>query len=221
MHEIDAILKNEPGVLYSNAIAGFSILSQTTSSRNGVYFCLLHRMASATGLAANPAIVASVNAKLARLIDAQSFALLPPAIPGIGQASGLDFFIQDRAGKSVDYLWQNTQAFLAAAHKRPELARMNLVFSPAVPQMFAAVDKDKVFKLGVPIEEVYSALQTLLGGNYVNQFNRFGRVWKVFVEAEAAISDQGHRCWPILCPQQCRRHGPAFNSDRYAEGLRT
>ena len=76
--------------------------------------------------------------------------MLPPAIPGIGQASGLDFFIQDRAGKSVDYLWQNTQAFLAAAHKRPELARMNLVFSPSVPQMFAAVDKDKVFKLGSP-----------------------------------------------------------------------
>ena len=118
------------------------------------------------------------------LPDAQAFAFLPPAIPGIGQACGLDFFIQDRAGKTVDYLWQNTQNFLAAAHKRPELARMNLVFSPALPQMFAAVDKDKVFKLGVTIENVYAALQTLLGGYYVNQFNRFGRVWKVFVEAE-------------------------------------
>jgi HAE1 family hydrophobic/amphiphilic exporter-1 len=185
MHEIDEILKHEPGVLYSNAIAGFSILSQTTSSRNGVYFCLLTPYGQRNRASLqSPAVVASVNAKLARLTDAQAFALLPPAIPGIGQASGLDFFIQDRAGKSVDYLWQNTQAFLAAAHKRPELGRMNLVFSPAVPQMFAAVDKDKVFKLGVPIGEVYGALQTLLGGNYVNQFNRFGRVWKVFVEAE-------------------------------------
>ena len=85
---------------------------------------------------------------------------------------------------TVDYLWQNTQKFLAAAHKRPELARMNLIFNPGGPQMFAAVDKDKVFKLGVSIEDVYGALQTLLGGYYVNQFNRFGRVWKVFVEAE-------------------------------------
>jgi HAE1 family hydrophobic/amphiphilic exporter-1 len=81
-------------------------------------------------------------------------------------------------------LWQNTQKFLAAARKRPELGRMNLTFSPAVPQMFAAVDKDKVFKLGVTIDSVYAALQTLLGGYYVNQFNRFGRVWKVFVQAE-------------------------------------
>src|SRR5208282_2528018 len=91
---------------------------------------------------------------------------------------------QDHAGKTVDYLWQNTQKFLAAAKKRPELGPMNLLFDPATPQMFAAVDKDKVFKLGISIEDVYSALQTLLGGYYVNQFNRFGRVWKVFVEAE-------------------------------------
>ena len=129
-------------------------------------------------------VVASINQKLAGLPDAQAFAFLPPAIPGIGQASGVDFFIQDRSGSTVDYLWQNTQKFLAAAHKRPELASMNLTFSPAVPQMFAAVDKDKVFKLGVSIDAVYAALQTLLGGYYVNQFNRFGRVWKVFVEAE-------------------------------------
>ncbi|MBF6569158.1 MAG: efflux RND transporter permease subunit [Candidatus Binataceae bacterium] len=129
-------------------------------------------------------IVADVNRKLAALPDGQAFAFLPPAIPGIGQASGIDFFIQDRGGHDVNYLWQNTQKFLAAARQRPEITRMNLTFSPSVPQMFANVDKDKVFKLGVSIDEVYRALQTLLGGYYVNQFNRFGRVWKVFVEAE-------------------------------------
>jgi len=132
----------------------------------------------------SPAIVARLNQKLFAIPDALAFAILPPPIPGIGQASGVDFFVQDRAGKDVDYLWQNTQKFLAAAHKRPELARLNLLFSPAVPQMFAGVEKDKVFKLGVSISDVYRALQTLLGGYYVNQFNRFGRVWKVFVEAE-------------------------------------
>jgi HAE1 family hydrophobic/amphiphilic exporter-1 len=185
MRKIDDILKNHPGVLYYNAISGFSILSQTANSRNGLYFCLLtpYDQRRSAALQAGP-VVASLNSKLAQLPDAQAFAFLPPAIPGIGQASGVDFFVQDRAGKSIDYLWQNTQKFLAAARKRPELARLNLTFSPAAPQMFAAVDKDKVFKLGVSIESVYAALQTLLGGYYVNQFNRFGRVWKVFVEAE-------------------------------------
>jgi HAE1 family hydrophobic/amphiphilic exporter-1 len=185
MRRIDEILKHEPGVLYGNGIAGYSVLSQTTSPRNAVYFCLLTPYPErATRALQSVAVVASLNRKLAGLLDAQVFAFLPPAIPGIGQASGIDFFIQDRGGHDVDYLWQNTQKFLAAAGKRPELAGMRFTFSPSVPQLFAAVDKDKVYKLGISIDQVYLALQTLLGGNYVNQFNRFGRVWKVFVEAE-------------------------------------
>jgi HAE1 family hydrophobic/amphiphilic exporter-1 len=185
MRKIDDILKREPGVLYYNAVAGYSILSQSSSTRSGLYFCLLgpYDQRKSAALQAGP-VVGSINRKLAGLPDAQAFAFLPPAIPGIGQASGVDFFVQDRSGGTVDYLWQNTQKFLAAARKRPEIAGMNLTFSPAVPQMYAAVDKDKVFKLGVTIQSVYAALQTLLGGFYVNQFNRFGRVWKVFVEAE-------------------------------------
>jgi HAE1 family hydrophobic/amphiphilic exporter-1 len=191
MKKIDAILANEPVIRYVNTIAGYSLLSQTTSTRSGTYFCLLQPFEKRNTAAMQAgAVVARLNQKLVTLPDAQVFAFLPPAIPGIGQASGLDFFIQDRAGKSVDYLWENTQKFLAAAKKRPEIARMNLTFSPSVPQMFAAVDKDKVFKLGVSIDDVYRALQTLLGGYYVNQFNRFGRVWKVFVEAESGYRNK-------------------------------
>src|SRR5579862_3678776 len=185
MRKIDDILKSEPGVRFYNAVSGYSVLSQSSSPRSGLYFCLLapYDQRKSAALQAGP-VVASINRKLAGLPDAQAFAFLPPAIPGIGQASGVDFFVQDHSGNTVDYLWQNTQKFLAAARKRPEIAGMNLTFTPAVPQMFAAVDKDKVFKLGVTIESVYAALQTLLGGYYVNQFNRFGRVWKVFIEAE-------------------------------------
>src|ERR1700739_4105969 len=88
-------------------------------------------------------IIESVNRKLFGLPDAVAFAFPPPAIPGIGQASGVDFLIQDRAGHDVDYLWSNTRKFLEAMHRRPEMAQMNLLFTPAVPQLFAAVDKDK------------------------------------------------------------------------------
>jgi HAE1 family hydrophobic/amphiphilic exporter-1 len=186
MKTIDAVLRTGPAIRYVSGIAGYSMLSQTSSPRNGFFFCSLkpydERMTPA--LQAGP-IIASVNRKLFGLPGAIAFAFAPPAIPGIGQASGVDFFIQDRAGHDVDYLWSNTAKFLAAAHKRPELAQLSLLFTPAVPQFFAAVDKDKAFKLGVPINDVYEELQTLLGGYYVNQFNRFGRVWKVFVEAES------------------------------------
>jgi len=186
MTNINELLKNQPGIRDSTGIAGFSILSQTSSTRSALYFCTLkpygERMTAALQA---PVIVASLNRKLAQIPDAQVFAFLPPAIPGIGQAGGVDVFIQDRGGHDVNYLWQNTQKFLAAAEKRPEIAGMNLTFSPSVPQFFADVDKDKAFKLGVPINDVYAALQALLGGTYVNQFNRFGRVWRVFVEAES------------------------------------
>ncbi len=185
MTRLNAILKSESMVRYYTGITGFSLLSQTTSPRSALYFCQLQPYSRCMKLELQAsAIVAAINQKFAAFPDAQVAAFLPPAIPGIGQAGGVDFFIQDRGGHDVEYLWQNTQKFIATARKRPELARLNLTFSPAVPQFFADVDKDKVFKLGIPIRDVYGALQSLLGGVYVNQFNRFGRVWKVFVEAE-------------------------------------
>jgi len=185
MRSIDEILKSEPGVSYVNAVSGYSLLSQTASPRNGLYFVQLAPYDErATRELQSDAIVAAVNRKLYGLPDAQVFAFLPPAIPGVGQAGGVDVFIQDRAGKTVDYLWQNTQRFMGELQKRPEIAFVATTYAPAVPQLFAHVDEDRVFKLGVPIQDVYQTLQAFLGGTYVNEFNRFGRVWRVFLQAE-------------------------------------
>src|SRR6058998_3207533 len=185
MRKVDAILKEQPGVHYINSVSGFSILSQTSSPRSGLAFVQLAPYDErATPALQADAVVAALNAKLAALPDAQAVALLPPAIPGVGQAGGVDFFIQDRVGNSVDYLWQNAQRFMADLRNQPEIAFLNTTFTPAAPQLFAHVDEDRVLKLGVPIRDVYGTLQALLGGNFVNQFNRFGRVWRVFLEAE-------------------------------------
>src|SRR5947199_276577 len=185
MRKVDAILKEQPGVHYINSVSGFSILSQTSSPRSGLAFVQLAPYDErATPALQADAVVAALNAKLAALPDAQAVALLPPAIPGVGQAGGVDFFIQDRVGNSVDYLWQNAQRFMAELRNRPEIAFLNTTYTPAAPQLFAHVDEDRVLKLGVPIQDVYGTLQALLGGNFVNQFNHFGRVWRVFLEAE-------------------------------------
>ncbi len=185
MRKIDQILKAQPGVHYINSVSGFSILSQTSSPRSGLCFVQLSPYGErGTSALQADAVVAAVNRKLAALPEAQVIALLPPAIPGVGQAGGVDFFVQDRAGNTVDYLWQNAQRFMAELRKRPEVAFLSTTFTPAAPQLFAHVDEDRVFKLGVPIRDVYGTLQALLGGTFVNQFNRFGRVWRVFLEAE-------------------------------------
>ncbi len=138
MKQIDGVLKNQPGIENYAAIAGYSILSQVSSTRSGLYFCQLnpYDLRKQRQLFAQ-SIIESVNRKLAALPDAQVFAFPPPAIPGIGQAGGFDLMVQDKSGQTVDYLWDNTQKFLAAAKKRPELGRMNVLFNPATPQLFA------------------------------------------------------------------------------------
>jgi HAE1 family hydrophobic/amphiphilic exporter-1 len=131
-------------------------------------------------------IMGRINAQFrSEIPEANVVAFPPPAIQGLGTGGGFSFWIQDRSGGTVDFLNQNLQKFLEAARKRPELANVNSVWRPSVPQIFAEVNRDKVIKQGVAIKDVYQALQAFLGGIYVNQFNRFGRQWKVFLQGES------------------------------------
>jgi len=92
--------------------------------------------------------------------------------------------LQDRSGGSPDYLAQQAARFMEAARKRPEIARINTLYRATVPQIFADIDRSKVLKSGVPLNDVNTTLGALLGSSYVNDFNRFGRVYKVYVQAE-------------------------------------
>jgi len=118
---------------------------------------------------------------------------MPPAIPGLGSQGGFTMWLQDRSGGSIEFLNENIQTFLAAARKRPELTGVYTLFSASEPQVFANVDRDKVLRQGVALGDVYQTLQTFLGGLYVNQFNRFGRVWRVFLQADGATRTSADR----------------------------
>ncbi len=116
--------------------------------------------------------------------EATAFAVMPPSIPGLGTQGGFSFWLQDRTGGTLDFLNQNVEKFLDAARQRPELVGVTTQFTAAVPQLYADVDRDKVLKQGIAIGDVYQTMQAFLGGLYVNQFNRFGRQWRVFLQAE-------------------------------------
>jgi HAE1 family hydrophobic/amphiphilic exporter-1 len=92
--------------------------------------------------------------------------------------------LEDRSGQDVPFLAAQTKAFIEEASKRPEIARITTTFTPAVPQVYVHVDRDKVLKQGVELSNVYKTLQTFMGGYFVNYFNRFGRQWQVYVQAE-------------------------------------
>ena len=187
IRKVEKILGETKGVQSYSTIGGFSLLAYVSATYNGFAFISLEPWEERSGKGMDAqALIAKVNARFkAEIPEATVFAFLPPPIPGLGSAGGFSFWLQDRSGGSVEVLNDNLQKFLAAAKKRPELQNVNSSFRAAVPQVYVDVDRDKALKQGVPIGDVYQALQTYLGGTFVNQFNRFGRQWRVFMQADA------------------------------------
>jgi HAE1 family hydrophobic/amphiphilic exporter-1 len=184
--KVESILASTDGVEYYNAIGGFSLLNRVSASYNGFFFVALkpwHERTSSQLQAR--AILQTLNGRMAKEIpEAAAIAFMPPSIPGLGSSGGFSFWLQDRSGGSIDFLDQNLQKFLEAARKRPELTGVVSPFSASVPQVYADVDRDKVLKQGVAVKDVYQTMQAYLGGLFLNQFNRFGRQWRVFLQAE-------------------------------------
>ena len=184
--KVDDLLTRTEGVANFNTIVGFSLLTRVTAPNNAFYFVGLDPWEERASPELHArAIVNRLNAELRTIApEATALAIMPPSIPGLGSQGGFSFWLQDRSGGSIEFLDAQLQRFLAAARQRPELAGLNTPFTAAVPQIFAAVDRDKVLRQGVAIGDVYQTMQAYLGGLYVNQFNRFGRQWRVFVQAE-------------------------------------
>ncbi len=190
----EKIIMETPGVEYVTTVSGYSMLSGVTNTYSGFFFVSLKpwhdRKAPEEQYAA---IMAGLNQRLSRLPQGVAFAFSPPAIPGIGTSGGVTFLLEDRAGKDIGFLWDHTQKFLAAARKRPEISRVSTTFLPTVPQYFVEVDRDKALKQGVDLGQVYRTLQAFMGGIFVNYFNRFGRQWQVYVQAEGDYRTQAEQ----------------------------
>jgi HAE1 family hydrophobic/amphiphilic exporter-1 len=185
--KIEGILAKTPGVEHYTTIDGFSLLTRVSTSNNAFYFVVLKPWDERTGPGLDSrSVIANINRQLATQVqEAVAFAFSPPAIPGFGSSTGFSLWLQDRTGGTIEQLDKNLQAFLLAARKRPELIGVQSQFSSGTPQYFATVDRDKALKQGVALNNVYQTMQASLGGLYVNQFNRFGRQWRVFLQAEA------------------------------------
>jgi len=184
--KLEGILAKTDGVQGWAAVSGFSLLDRVSSTYSAFIFVPLKPWSerNKASLEAS-AIQRTLNIAFARQVpEAITFAFGPPAIPGLGNSGGFSIWLQDRSGGSVEFLDKNVQAFLAAARKRPELSGVFTTFNAGTPQVYLDVDRDKALKQGIAVGDVYQTLQTYLGGLFVNQFNRFGRQWRVFLEAE-------------------------------------
>lgn len=183
--QVEDILMHTPGVQGVTSVIGFSLLSLVQSTYNAFFFVTekpwderSHDNETYT------AIRNHIAGELAKIPDGIAFSFSPPSIPGVGTSGGVQFILEDRSGSGLDFLTQNVNKFMAAARKRKELTGIITTSLPNVPQQFVDVDRAKVVRQGVNIGEVYQTLQTFMGGYLVNYFNRFGRQWQVYVEAE-------------------------------------
>jgi hydrophobe/amphiphile efflux-1 (HAE1) family protein len=192
MSALTRIAREVPGVDGVVFISGFNLLTGQSVSYNGTAFIRLKpwderktRSESAAGLV--PILTARLNAQIK---DASVLVLNPPPIRGLSTAGGFTFVLQSRVSSDPLRLAQVLQDLLAEARKRPEIGFVYSGFDPRIPQIEFEVDRDKVKALGIPLSDVFFTLQTFLGSFYVNDFNLFGRTYKVQAQAEGAQRSQ-------------------------------
>ncbi|PYR45145.1 MAG: hydrophobe/amphiphile efflux-1 family RND transporter [Acidobacteria bacterium] len=193
LERTDAAMKKAEGILAKNeaiegfnTISGYSLLTSAYSSNMGFFFVQLKPWEERKAPEAHAReVVNALNRAFAREIpEGQVLAFGPPSIPGLGTGAGFTLQLQDRSGGAPSYLAEQTQRFMEAARKRPELGRIATLYRASVPQVFADIDRSKVLKSGALLNDVNTTLGALLGSSYVNDFNKFGRVYKVYVQAE-------------------------------------
>jgi len=170
-------------VEYVTAAPGYSLLSNAMTPNSGFLFVSLKDWSERDITAEE--LVLKVNKRLqSEMKEAQVFAFGPPAIPGLGNGSGFSIMLQDRGGNTPVYLAQNTMNFIQKANARPEIGSAFTTFQPSVPQRYMDIDREKALKLGINLNDLYTTVGAFMGGSYVNDFTRFGRLYKTYIQAE-------------------------------------
>ena len=187
LKKVEEILGKTEGIESFQTIGGYGAVTNTYQSNYGSLFARLHpweeRHAEALKV---KGIMATLQRQFAAIPEAIIFPFNIPTLAGFGASSGFNFLIQDRSGSmSVRELGEQARKFMAAGRQRPELGNLFTSFDPNYPQVRVDLDREKARTLGVPVNEAFQAMSAAMGGSYVNDFNRFGRLYRVYVQADA------------------------------------
>ncbi|HZC43956.1 MAG TPA: multidrug efflux RND transporter permease subunit [Acidobacteriaceae bacterium] len=183
--QVENLILKTPGVEYVSTVVGYNMLSGVNSTFNAFFFVSFKPWEERKNHEESYEVIkANINRALSKVTSGIAFSFPPPAIPGVGTSGGATFILEDRSGKDIAFLAKNLQIFLAAARKRPELASVTTTALFGVPQVGVTVDKAKVLTQQVNLGNVYQTVQAFMGGSLINYFNRFGRQWQVYVQAD-------------------------------------
>jgi hydrophobic/amphiphilic exporter-1 (mainly G- bacteria), HAE1 family len=185
--KVEKVLLDTPGIAHVTSVIGYSLLSGVSNTYSTFFWVTFKPWGErVTKEEQYMDLIIHLNQELGKLPEGITVAFPPPAIPGVGASGGVTFVLEDRGGRDVEFLNIQTKKLMEEARKRPEIARIFTTNLPTVPQVFATVDRDKVLTQGVKLNDVYSTLQSFMGGAFINYFNRFGRQWQVYIQAEGA-----------------------------------
>ena len=187
LRKVEDFLAKTEGVESFQTIGGYGAVTATYQPNYGTIFARLKPWEERKGEALHvKGIMAKLQGQFAAIPEAIIFPFNVPTLAGFGAASGFNFLLQDRSGSlTVEQLGEQARKFLAAGRQRPELANLFTSFDPNYPQVRVDLDREKARTLGVPVNEAFQAMSAALGGAYVNDFNRFGRLYRVYVQADA------------------------------------
>ena len=186
LKKVEEILSKTEGIDSYQTVGGYGVVTNTYQSNYGTLFARLKPWEERHGEVLHvKGVMAELQKHFATIPEAVIFPFNIPTLAGFGAASGFNFLIQDRSGSmTVEQLGEQTGKFLAAARERPELGSVFTSFDPNYPQVKVDLDREKARTLGVPVNEVFQAMSTAMGGAFVNDFNRFGRLYRVYVQAQ-------------------------------------
>jgi hydrophobic/amphiphilic exporter-1 (mainly G- bacteria), HAE1 family len=187
LKKVEEILAKTDGLDSYQTVGGYGAVTSTFQPNYGTIFVRMKPWDERKSKALHVnGIMATLRPQFAAIPEAVIFPFNIPTLSGFGAASGFNFLLQDRSGSlTIQELGEQAQKFIAAARQRPELGTVFTSFDPNYPQIKVELDREKARTLGVPVNEVFQALSASLGGSYVNDFNRFGRLYRVYVQADA------------------------------------
>ena len=188
--EVEKILFATPGILGANVFGGFDALTGTSPPNVGSMFVTLAPWSERGPDQSLEAIFAKLRPQLAAVQGARVIALNPAPIRGLSRTGGFEFQLQDKGGGDVNELAAVSQRVIEAANQSPELRNVFTTFRPTVPQVFVDLDRSKAKALGVSVDDVFQTLGVFMGGLYVNDFDRFGRLFRVYAQAEGDLRTQ-------------------------------
>jgi len=190
VQEMGEIGLKQPGVIHAVQFPGLSINGFTRSSNAAIVFFTLAPFEERGADESGSAIADALNQKFSAIRDAFVLTVAPPPVRGFGPAGGFKMQIEDRSNSGTTALYETTQNLLAQARQTPGLANLFSNYDINAPQLYADVDRAQAKRLGIPLQDVFQTLQAYLGSYYINDFNQFGRTFRVTMQADEEFRDR-------------------------------